>query len=263
MNAVSLLLFLTHALGLAADGVFSQNWNLQYYLRHFSVLDTSPISKGLDQKAMTEGLVHNFVNQLRDLPEDDEGRGLFEEMTQKEKELEEQLVGPVPKKPPKDPTVWEKFAKKMKIKKKKKSRMVYDPATGEYVRRMGYKGANDDDPVMYEARPDGSIIEPGDEVRKGRRYGKKGKKGNRRKTRIGKAERRKTKQGYGGAAREASQKGPRMLLERRLHKQHIGKQTSELVHRRSMGFPSSYTDLDHTARRKPRKFAARPAMWPP
>jgi regulator of ribosome biosynthesis len=48
---------------------------------------------------------------------------------------------PVPK--PKPLTRWEKFAKEKGIKKKKKSRMVWDDATGEYRPRWGMKRIND------------------------------------------------------------------------------------------------------------------------
>jgi len=49
---------------------------------------------------------------------------------------------PLPK--PKPPTRWEKFAKAKGIQHRKKSKMVYDEATGEWVSRWGYKGTNDD-----------------------------------------------------------------------------------------------------------------------
>jgi regulator of ribosome biosynthesis len=48
---------------------------------------------------------------------------------------------PIPK--PKPPTRWEKFAKEKGIKKTKKSRMVWDDATGEYRPRWGMKRIND------------------------------------------------------------------------------------------------------------------------
>lgn len=48
---------------------------------------------------------------------------------------------PVPK--PKEPTKWEQFAKKKGIAPKSKDgKMVYDEATGEWVPKWGYKGAN-------------------------------------------------------------------------------------------------------------------------
>ncbi|KAF8979781.1 Rhodanese- sulfurtransferase [Entomortierella lignicola] len=49
---------------------------------------------------------------------------------------------PLPK--PKPETRWEKFAKAKGIVNRKKERMVYDDATGEYKPRWGYKGINDD-----------------------------------------------------------------------------------------------------------------------
>ncbi|KAF3926366.1 hypothetical protein AA313_de0202833 [Arthrobotrys entomopaga] len=48
---------------------------------------------------------------------------------------------PVPK--PKEPTKWEQFAKKKGIAAKAKDgKLVYDEATGEWVSKWGYKGAN-------------------------------------------------------------------------------------------------------------------------
>lgn len=48
---------------------------------------------------------------------------------------------PLPK--PKAPTKWEKFAAKKGIKAKEKNgKMVYDEASGEWVPKWGYKGAN-------------------------------------------------------------------------------------------------------------------------
>ncbi|KAG9305837.1 hypothetical protein G9A89_006248 [Geosiphon pyriformis] len=44
----------------------------------------------------------------------------------------------------KPPTRWEKFAKTKGIQKQKKSKMIFNEATGEWVSRWGYKGVNDD-----------------------------------------------------------------------------------------------------------------------
>ncbi|KAG0202325.1 Rhodanese- sulfurtransferase [Mortierella sp. GBA30] len=49
---------------------------------------------------------------------------------------------PLPK--PKPETRWEKFAKAKGIVNRKKERMVFDDATGEYKPRWGYKAINDD-----------------------------------------------------------------------------------------------------------------------
>ncbi|KAF9982374.1 Rhodanese- sulfurtransferase, partial [Modicella reniformis] len=45
---------------------------------------------------------------------------------------------------PKPETRWEKFAKAKGIVKRKKDRMVFDEATGDYKPRWGYKAINDD-----------------------------------------------------------------------------------------------------------------------
>lgn len=53
------------------------------------------------------------------------------------------LLQPLP--PPKAETTWERFAKKKGIKAKtaaQRQKMQYDEATGEWVPKWGYKGAN-------------------------------------------------------------------------------------------------------------------------
>merc|ERR1712093_739996 len=60
-------------------------------------------------------------------------------------EIETRLPREKPLPPPKAQTTWEKFAAKKGIKSKtaeQRKKMVYDEATGEWVPKWGYKGAN-------------------------------------------------------------------------------------------------------------------------
>ncbi|KAH7364125.1 ribosomal biogenesis regulatory protein [Rhexocercosporidium sp. MPI-PUGE-AT-0058] len=60
-------------------------------------------------------------------------------------EIETRLPREKPLPPPKLQTTWEKFAQKKGIKAKtaeQRKKMVYDEATGEWVPKWGYKGAN-------------------------------------------------------------------------------------------------------------------------
>ncbi|CZT04633.1 related to regulator of ribosome biogenesis [Rhynchosporium agropyri] len=60
-------------------------------------------------------------------------------------EIETRLPREKPLPPPKLQTTWEKFALKKGIKAKtaeQRKKMVYDEATGEWVPKWGYKGAN-------------------------------------------------------------------------------------------------------------------------
>mmetsp|Transcript_28925 Transcript_28925/g.81464 ORF Transcript_28925/g.81464 Transcript_28925/m.81464 type:complete len:352 (+) Transcript_28925:246-1301(+) len=63
---------------------------------------------------------------------------------------------PLPK--PRAPTKWEVFAQQKGIQKKKRSKLVFDEAAGEWRRRFGYKRANDDNDIaVIEATADDEI----------------------------------------------------------------------------------------------------------
>lgn len=60
---------------------------------------------------------------------------------------------PIPK--PRPPTKWELFAQRKGIEKRKRSKLEWDEASGDWKRRYGYKRANDEAAVpIIEARPD-------------------------------------------------------------------------------------------------------------
>ncbi len=73
---------------------------------------------------------------------------------------------------PKPETKWEKFAREKGILKKKKDRMVYDEAAGEYKPRFGYKGINKglEDQAIVEIKPgDDPFADPWAEDRKNKK----------------------------------------------------------------------------------------------
>jgi regulator of ribosome biosynthesis len=66
---------------------------------------------------------------------------------------------PVPK--PKPLTKWQQFAAKKGIVKRKRSKLVYDDAAGEWRRRHGYKKANDDNDIpIIEAKSTDQVCAP-------------------------------------------------------------------------------------------------------
>lgn len=63
---------------------------------------------------------------------------------------------PIPKAKP--PTKWELFAQRKGIEKRKRSKLEWDEASGEWRRRYGYKRANDEAAMpIIEARADDAV----------------------------------------------------------------------------------------------------------
>ncbi|CAG8484497.1 3181_t:CDS:2 [Paraglomus occultum] len=96
-----------------------------------------------------------IINEIFKLPTDSTEDGTFAELPDQITKIPREkpdfaytlssfylLINHVPK--PKPLTRWEKFAKLKGIQNRKKSRKVFDEATGDWVPRWGYKGANDD-----------------------------------------------------------------------------------------------------------------------
>lgn len=79
-----------------------------------------------------------------------------------------------PPPPPKKETKWEKFAKEkgISLNKEKRSRKVWDEATGTWMFRHGYQKANDDSkewPIMEVKDKDDPFEDPWDRVRDSKR----------------------------------------------------------------------------------------------
>ncbi|KAI9136980.1 ribosome biogenesis regulatory protein-domain-containing protein [Paraphysoderma sedebokerense] len=82
-----------------------------------------------------------LLNELFNLPTSvDPDVGVMVELPEPNRILPREK--PLPK--PKPPTKWERFAKEKGIQKRKKTRMVFDDAAGEYRPRWGYGSAQND-----------------------------------------------------------------------------------------------------------------------
>ncbi|CAG8552768.1 1632_t:CDS:2 [Funneliformis mosseae] len=81
-----------------------------------------------------------IINQIFKLPVTSSDLGVMAELPDLVTVLPREK--PLPK--PKPLTRWEKFAKIKGVQHRKKSKMIHDEATGEWVPRWGYKGTNDD-----------------------------------------------------------------------------------------------------------------------
>eukprot|EP00456_Euglypha_rotunda_P074993 TRINITY_DN6905_c0_g1_i3.p1 TRINITY_DN6905_c0_g1~~TRINITY_DN6905_c0_g1_i3.p1 ORF type:complete len:376 (-),score=71.50 TRINITY_DN6905_c0_g1_i3:22-1149(-) len=123
--------------------------NLQYDLANLSAADPNPInvsSFSSDPEYLTELTRDNaqlLLNRIFGLPTEplpsDLGIGRLAVLPPAVTAIPREK--PLPKGKPK--TKWEEFAATKGIKKRKKSAMEFDEATGEYKRRYGYQRAND------------------------------------------------------------------------------------------------------------------------
>jgi len=128
----------------AVDVLVSKPIPYTFDLGHLLVNDENPISANPTQDDLTaiaRDCAQALINQLLttcELKSTDEGVDIL-------------LPGPttpLPREKPipdaKEATKWEKFAQKKGIKQRKKreDNKVYDEATGEWVSRYGFKGAN-------------------------------------------------------------------------------------------------------------------------
>eukprot|EP00056_Hartaetosiga_gracilis_P002437 m.53600 g.53600 ORF g.53600 m.53600 type:complete len:278 (-) comp11046_c0_seq2:925-1758(-) len=86
-----------------------------------------------------------LFNALWKLPRETLPEGKFVTLPQPKSHIPREK--PVPKE--KHKTRWEKFAELKGIQNKKKGRMVFDEATGEWIPRFGYKSANDPSNVPW------------------------------------------------------------------------------------------------------------------
>lgn len=113
-------------------------------------LDSSNAKREENLRKMTRDNAQLLINQLLSLPikstTDSAGGTSGQSATMSLLRLPEPIAElprekPLPK--PKAPTKWEKFAAKKGIKAKEKNgKMVFDEASGEWVPKWGYKGAN-------------------------------------------------------------------------------------------------------------------------
>lgn len=117
-----------------------------------TALDRNSFSNGVDTTchAMATRICQALTRQLFNLPSESALQGRIAELPPPTTVLPREK--PLPK--PRPPTKWELFAQKKGIVKRKKSKIEFDEATGEWRRRHGYKKANDEEAVpVIEAKP--------------------------------------------------------------------------------------------------------------
>eukprot|EP00698_Gefionella_okellyi_P005754 TRINITY_DN15212_c0_g1_i1.p1 TRINITY_DN15212_c0_g1~~TRINITY_DN15212_c0_g1_i1.p1 ORF type:complete len:359 (+),score=65.37 TRINITY_DN15212_c0_g1_i1:49-1077(+) len=126
----------------------SKTDDLEYDLGSLCAYDTHPFDaellKGVPRdvaiKTVARDNIQLLVNRVWALPVRVEADGVFVHLPEATTEVPRAM--PAPK--PKPETKWQKFAKEKGIKKKRKDKMVYDAESGEWKRRYGYGGMNDD-----------------------------------------------------------------------------------------------------------------------
>jgi regulator of ribosome biosynthesis len=109
--------------------------NVAFDLKHMMACDIAPVSPESDIQALTTENVQLLVNEIFQLPREKTDVGPVVRLDKLE--FLEQLprMRPLPK--PKHKSKWERFAEERGISKKKRSRLVYDEASKDWVPRWG------------------------------------------------------------------------------------------------------------------------------
>ncbi|KAG7398014.1 Cysteine protease atg4c [Phytophthora boehmeriae] len=116
--------------------------DLVYDLGNLAAFDTHPFAYE-NEKALALHARENvqlLINHIFELPREMSDMGPLAQLPAPESVIPREK--PLPK--PKVETKWEKFAKEKGIEKRKKSRKVFDEATGEWSHTWGYNRADDD-----------------------------------------------------------------------------------------------------------------------
>lgn len=116
-----------------------------------SPVDNQALSKSKEATCASTAtkLVQALVSRLFALPSERADVGRVAELPAPTTRLPREK--PIPQ--PKPPTKWELFAAKKGIVKRKRSKLVLDETTDTFMRRFGYKRANDETAVpIVEAR---------------------------------------------------------------------------------------------------------------
>jgi regulator of ribosome biosynthesis len=109
--------------------------NLAYDLKHLMATDISPINEADDLKAITRDNIQLLVSQIFQLPREQTDIGPVVRLDKLE--FVEQLPRMMPLPKPKVKSRWQKFAEERGIDKKKRSRLVWDEASKDWVPRWG------------------------------------------------------------------------------------------------------------------------------
>lgn len=113
--------------------------NLAYDLKHMMATDITLVSDSADLKAHTTENVQLLVSQIFQLPREQTDIGPIVRLDKLE--FVEQLPRMMPLPKPKIKSRWEKFAEERGIEKKKRSRLVWDEASKDWVHRWGSNSA--------------------------------------------------------------------------------------------------------------------------
>jgi len=113
----------------------SREDNLVYDLKHMAAFDISPLHASTDMQAYARDSVQLLVNHLFALPREKSDDGVMAVLPTEEM-FKIPRQKPVPKQ--KEKTRWQKFMEDRNMKKRKRSRLVYDEVSGDWKPRWGY-----------------------------------------------------------------------------------------------------------------------------
>lgn len=137
--------------------------SLEYDLGHLAAFEPAALDTARFNAAATreeachdlaESITQSLVGKIFGLPSEKAEVGRMALLPPPSTHLPR--AKPLPK--PRAPTKWEVFAQQKGIQKKKRSKLVFDEAAGEWRRRHGYKRANDDNDIaIIEATKDDQV----------------------------------------------------------------------------------------------------------
>lgn len=116
----------------------SREDNLAYDLKHLAAFDISPLHPQTNFLEYTRDSVQLLVNQIFALPQQKSDVGTTAELPSLEV-FKLPRTKPIPKVEAK--TRWEKFMESRNMRKRKRSRLVWDETSGDWKPRWGYKSA--------------------------------------------------------------------------------------------------------------------------
>ncbi|CAE7807705.1 RRS1 [Symbiodinium necroappetens] len=114
----------------------SREDNLAYDLKNMAAYDISPMSSVMDVAAYSRDSVQLLINKLFMLPRTQGDEGTMVSLPA-EDTFRLPRSKPIPKEKPK--TRWQKFMEERNMKKRKRSRLVWDEIEGDWKPRWGYK----------------------------------------------------------------------------------------------------------------------------
>lgn len=116
----------------------SREDNLSYDLKHLAAFDIAPLQPQVNLTEYTRDSVQLLVNRIFSLPTSTSQEGLVANLPPAAVFMLPRQK-PIPKEKPK--TRWQKFMEERNMRKRKRSRLVFDEASGDWKPRWGYKSA--------------------------------------------------------------------------------------------------------------------------